>query len=122
MASNPELSNTTVHVLKYMYKRNKERYIILLQPELGDAARKSLCPPASLVLAVGTTVVVSRLTGAPELNGRMGVVEGFDDEHGRCTVRLEERKKPAALRPHNCLAAVPRSASAPGSADVGPAC
>ena len=63
VAANPALSNTNVHVLKY--KRNKERYI-LLQPELGDAATKSLCSPASLVLAVGTSVIVSRLTGAPE--------------------------------------------------------
>ena len=36
-SSNLELSGTTVHVLKY--KRGKERYIILLQHELGDAAR-----------------------------------------------------------------------------------
>ena len=107
VASNPQLSgtSTTVHVLKY--KRNKERYIILLQPELGDTATKSLCPPASLVLAVGTTVIVSGLTGAPELNCRMSVVEGFDDEKGRYAVRVEGRKKPAALRIENCLAAVP---------------
>ena len=105
VAANPALSNTNVHVLKY--KRNKERYIILLQPELGDTATKSLCPPASLVLAVGTTVIVSGLTGAPELNCRMSVVEGFDDEKGRYAVRVEGRKKPAALRIENCLAAVP---------------
>ena len=57
-----------MHVPKY--KRGKERYIILLQPELGDAATRSLCSPASLVLAVSTAVIVSGLTGAPELNGR----------------------------------------------------
>ena len=47
------------------YKRDKGRYIdiidsdsdiILLQPELGEAATKSLCSPASLVLADGTAV------------------------------------------------------------------
>ena len=62
VATNPELSNTTVHVLKH--KRGKGCYIILLQPELGDAAVKSLCSPASLLLAVGTSVIVSGLTGA----------------------------------------------------------
>ena len=80
-ATNSELSGTTVHVLKYT--RNKERYIILLQPELGDTAMKSLCSPASLVLAVGTAAIVSGLTGAPKLNGRTGVVERFDDETER---------------------------------------
>ena len=87
VASQPALSNTTVHVLKY--KHNKGRYIILLQPELGDAATKSLCPPASLVLGVGTAVVVSGLKGAPELNGRTGVVEGFEDGKGRYAAATE---------------------------------
>ena len=110
-ATNPELSGTTVHVLKYT-RNHQERNIILLQPELCDTAMKSLCSPASLVLAVGTAVIVSGLTGAPELNGRTGVIEGFDDEKGRYAVRLAGRKKPAALRPGNCLAAVPGSAAA----------
>ena len=57
VAADSELSGTAVHVLKYV--RAKERYIILLQPGLGQAATKSLCAPASLVLAVGTAVVVS---------------------------------------------------------------
>ena len=108
-ATNSELSGTTVHVLKYT--RNQERNIILLQPELCDTAMKSLCSPASLVLAVGTAAIVSGLTGAPELNGRTGVVEGFDEEKGRCAVRFAGRKKPAALRPQNCLAAVRGSAT-----------
>ena len=53
VASKPEHSNTAAHVLRY--KRDKERYVILLQPELGDAAKKSLCSPVSLVLTVGTS-------------------------------------------------------------------
>ena len=85
VAANQELSGTTVHVLKY--KRDKERYMILLQPELGDGTMKSLCSPASLVLAVGTSVNVSGLTctcqctltctGAPELNGSDGCGRGL---------------------------------------------
>ena len=49
VASNPELSGTctAVHVLKY--KHDKGRCVIMLHPELGDAATKSLCSPASLV-------------------------------------------------------------------------
>ena len=102
------------------YKRDKGRYIdiidsdsdiILLQPELGEAATKSLCAPESLVLAVGTAVIVSDLTGSPKLNGRKGVVEGFEAGKGRYSVRVEGRQRPAALRPQNCLAAVPGAAS-----------
>ena len=51
---------------------------------------------------------MSGLTGAPELNDRTGVVEGFDDEKGRYALRLEGREKQAA--PELCLAAVPGSA------------
>ena len=61
------------------------------------------------MLAVGTSVVVSGLTGAPaELNGRTGVVEGFDDVGNVGTLCVEGWQRPAALRPHNCncLAAV----------------
>ena len=101
VASDPPLRSTTVHVLKY--NRDKERYIILLQPELGDTATKSLCWPTSLVLAVGTSVIAS---------GRTGVGEGFDDEKGTYAVRLDGRKKSVALCPQDCLAAVPGSAAA----------
>ena len=47
----------------------------------------------------------------PELNGRTGVIEGFDDDKGRyaVSVRVEGRKKPAALWLQTCLAAVPGS-------------
>ena len=48
--------------------------MVLLRPELSDAAMKTLCSPASLVLAVGTSVVVSGLTGAPEPAGKASVV------------------------------------------------
>ena len=52
-------------------------------------------------LALGTAVIVSRLTG---------VVEGFDGDKGWYAVRVEGRKKSAALRQGNCLAAVPGTA------------
>ena len=114
VAPNPKLSGITVHVLKYI--RDEERYVILLQPELGDAATQSLCLPASLVLAVGTAVIVSELaggSGAASSPFAPGVVEGYDCDKGRYSVRLEGRKMPVALRPQKCLAA-----AVPGSATV----
>ena len=47
VGSNPELSGATVHVLEY--KRDKQRYVILLEPELGDAATNSMCLPVNLL-------------------------------------------------------------------------
>ena len=64
--------------------------------------------PANLVLAEGSAVVATGLTGAPELNGQWGIVEGWLEEKGRYAVRLEDkaRKRPANLRPENCRANV----------------
>ena len=95
------------------------------------AASAPIFASASVPSGVLNTVIVSGLTrtGAPELNGRTGVVEGFDDVKGRYAVRVGGRQEPAALRqplvhvglysaiytalrPHNCLAGVPGSAAA----------
>ena len=53
-------------------------------------------------------MVATGLTGAPELNGQRGIVEGWLEEKGRYAVRLEDkrRKKAANLRPENCRADV----------------
>ena len=60
--------------------------------------------PANLVLAEGSAVVATGLTGAPELNGQRGIVEGWLEEKGRYAVRLEDKRrtKAANLRPENC--------------------
>ena len=64
--------------------------------------------PANLVLAEGSAVVATGLTGAPELNGQRGIVEGWLEEKGRYAVRLEDKRrtKAASLRPENCRADV----------------
>ena len=51
-------------------------------------------------------MVATGLTGAPELNGRRGKVEGWDEEAGRYAVRLEHERRPKRLRPENCRADV----------------
>ncbi len=105
ISDNPDLDGSQIHVLKY--KPSKGRYIILLHPERGDEAQKSLCKPTSLVLGSGTLAIVSNLQTMPELNGRRGVVERFDGAQSHYVVRLEGRAKPVSLNPGNCLALVP---------------
>ena len=53
-------------------------------------------------------MVATGLTGAPELNGQRGIVEGWLEEKGRYAVRLEDkkRKKLANPKPENCRADV----------------
>ena len=53
-------------------------------------------------------MVATGLTGAPELNGQRGIVEGWLEEKGRYAVRLEDKRrtKAANLRPENCRADV----------------
>ena len=61
-----------------------------------------------IVLAEGSAVIATGLTGAPELNGQKGSVEGWLEEKGRYAVWMEDkkRKKAANLRPENCRADV----------------
>ena len=105
ISDNPDLDGSQIHVLKY--KPSKARYIILLHPERGDEAQKSLCKPTSLVLGSGNWVIVSDLQTMPELNGRRGVVERFDRAQSHYVVWLEGRAKPVSLNPGNCQALVP---------------
>ena len=73
-----------------------------------DSARLKIgnLKPTNLVLADGSAVVAAGLTGAPELNGRKGTVEGWGEEAGRYAVRLEHERRPKRLRPENCRADV----------------
>ena len=79
-----------------------------LPPNADDKQERINLKPANLVLAEGSAVVATGLTGAPELNGQRGIVEGWLEEKGRYAVRLEDkkRKKLANLRPENCRADV----------------
>ena len=91
------------------YLKDKGRYTVQLPPLLADGEREQVnLKPANLVLAEGSAVVATGLTGAPELNGQRGIVEGWLEEKGRYAVRLEDkaRKKAANLKPENCRADV----------------
>jgi hypothetical protein len=57
-------------------------------------------------LTVGTVVTVFGLMAAPELNGREGVVEGFDEVKERCIVRVKDERKLKKIKPANCRATV----------------
>ena len=83
---------------------DKGRYTVQLPPDAGGKQEKIELEPASLVLADGSAVVATGLTGAPELNGQRGIVEGWLEEKGWYAVRLEDkrRKRAANLRPENC--------------------
>ncbi len=123
--SRPELNGAEVTTNKFLI--DKGRYTVLLiqsslnklnltdrSPDLDnlklliDKGEKINLKPANLVLAEGSAVVATGLTGAPELNGQRGIVEGWLEEKGRYAVRLEDKRrtKAANLRPENCRADV----------------
>ena len=98
------------------------------------AAAPAASTPATVatdaaMLAAGTAVVVQGLQGAPQHNGRRGVVQKFDRNSGRYVVSLQEHQSadhsvlPAArlaLRPTRVAAAEsPAAAQAAGGADAG---
>ena len=104
--SRPELNGAEVTIKRFL--KDKGRYTVLLPPDAAGKQESINLKPANLVLAEGSAVVATGLTGAPELNGQRGVVEGWLEEKGRYAVRLEDkrRKKAANLRPENCRADV----------------
>ena len=105
--SRPELNGVEVTTKKYL--KDKGRYTVQLPSLFADSTPEQInLKPVNLVLAEGTTVIVTGLTGAPELNGQKGVVEGWVEERGRHTVRLEDkrRKKTVNIKPENCRADV----------------
>ena len=61
-----------------------------------------------VICGAGEGMGLTGLTEAPELNGQKGVVEGWVEERGRHTVRLEDkrRKKTVNIKPENCRADV----------------
>ena len=104
--SRPELNGMKVTIKKFL--KDKGRYTVQLPPDADGKREKINLKPANLVLAEGSAVVATGLTGAPELNGQKGIVEGWLEEKARYAVRLEDkrRKRPANLRPENCRANV----------------
>ena len=123
MQSRPELNGTQVTIKKFL--TDKGRYTVQLPPSAVDGDKENAAnqaetkmardqpkqinlKPANLVLAEGSAVVATGLTGAPELNGQRGIVEGWLEEKGRYAVRLEDKRrtKAANLRPENCRADV----------------
>lgn len=65
---------------------------------------KGLIKPSDLILNDGTAVIIQGLQAASahDLNGRRGLVQGYDEEKGRYTVAVAGRKKPLGLRPECC--------------------
>ena len=106
MQRRPELNGADVTTRRFLV--DKGRYVVHLPPGADGRPKKINLKPANLVLAEGSAVVATGLTGAPELNGQRGIVEGWLEEKGRYAVRLEDkrRKKAANLRPENCRADV----------------
>ena len=104
--SRPELNGAEVTIRKYL--KEKGNYIVWLPPGADGEQERVNLKPANLVLAEGSAVVATGLTGAPELNGQRGIVEGWLEEKGRYAVRLEDKRrtKAANLRPENCIADV----------------
>lgn len=48
--------------------------------------------PTNIILKQGTAVIVEGLQTAPEWNGKRGLVESFNEQSGRYTLRVEGRK------------------------------
>jgi hypothetical protein len=63
------------------------------------------CSPKALatMFATGETVEVAGLQGAPQHNGKLGVVQHFDNGKGRFVVKVDGLKKPLAVKPANLM-------------------
>ena len=59
------------------------------------------------MFGVGDTVEVGGLQGAPQHNGKQGVVQRFDAEKGRYVLKIAGMKKPLAVKPGNLTMSKP---------------
>ena len=57
--------------------------------------------PRSLIFQNGTNVVLTGLTNMTELNGRRGIVVGYDHERERYRVQLDYRPRPVEAKVEN---------------------
>eukprot|EP01043_Picozoa_sp_COSAG02_P003297 COSAG02_NODE_80_length_40128_cov_591.169002_15_plen_601_part_00 len=104
--SRPQLNGTSVTIRRFLIDKGRCVCVVLLPRGANCKREKILLKPANLVLVVGSAVVATGLTGAPELNGRTGKVEEWDAEAGRYVVRLEGERQLKRLKPENCRANV----------------
>lgn len=71
--------------------------------------------PGSWSPTPGAVVQLDGVVGAPEQNGRIGTVEGFDNENGRIIVLLSDNGERRGVRPENL---VPAETSQPGAVQM----
>lgn len=110
IVSKPELNGRVVAVDKLVEGSDPERYRVFVPAFEGRPKTTIDLKPTNLVLDRGVAVVAKGLTGAPELNGCVGSVLGWDDEKGRYSVRFEGRQRAAALKPGNVQCVEPEPA------------
>ena len=65
-------------------------------------------PPVKYPIPIGSRVELRDLQRKPELNGRRGVVVGFDVCSGRCVVEVDDESRlgPLKLKPENVTTAM----------------
>jgi hypothetical protein len=104
------INGRVVAVAKLVEGSDPERYRVFVPAFEGRPKTTIDLKPTNLVLDRGVAVVAKGLTGAPELNGCVGSVLGWDDEKGRYSVRFEGRQRAAALKPGNVQCVEPEPA------------
>eukprot|EP01052_Picozoa_sp_SAG31_P021309 SAG31_NODE_1641_length_7664_cov_3.789954_6_plen_242_part_00 len=72
-----------------------------LQPDVPKAPPDSGLVGADGTFASGSTVALAGLQGQQELNGRLGVVQGYSEPKGRYRVAVEGRERAANVKPEN---------------------
>ena len=68
---------------------------------------KKEAPKDATSFKVGDTVEVGGLQGAPQHNGKLGIVQKFDAEKGRYVLQIKGMKKPLAVKPGNLTLSKP---------------
>ena len=82
------------HAIQTVEGISSDMRSVMLGPE--DTKVEPCCLPNGC-----TTVVINGVHGSPELNDRIGTVEGYDVSKGRFRVRIEGERRLKHLRPVN---------------------
>ena len=99
LASKPELNGEYAYVVGF--DAGKGRYRVYHAGSLRTSKPMGI-KPTNLIFTQASAAIVEGLDGAPEWNGKRGLVESYDAEKGRYRLLMKGRTKALVVKVARC--------------------